>query len=222
MPQVESNGDLSHLIPRQGLRATRINERWHIDVTRIKLPDHAPVYMHACIDNYSRYILAWRLSPTPTGIGCRRLLEDALLAARHLLQTPIVTCDSGSENLNREVDSLIDSGQITREIAQIDIEFSNSMIEAFFRAFKNKYLYQQALTDMASVACCTEFYVQQHNNVIPQSVLGAATPEEYYRGQWDAGARQSYRGLFETAKRARRAHHASLKPCIACDDQGEV
>lgn len=144
------------------------------------------------------------------------------MAARNLLQAPIVTCDSGPENCNREIDGLIGSGQIIREIAQIDIEFSNSMIEAFFRSFKNKYLYQQELIDMASVARCTEFYVQQHNHVIPQSVLGAATPEEYYRGQWDAGARQSYRGLFETAQRERRAHHASLKPCVACNDQGDV
>jgi len=62
----------------------------------------------------------------------KALIEDACeranASSRHSL--PNVLVDSGTENLNRHVDALVKSGLIKRTIAQIDISFSNSMIES--------------------------------------------------------------------------------------------
>jgi len=62
--------------PKIGVRATRPNEDWHIDVTVIRLITGMKVYLHAVIDNFSRSILAWRLAerldPTTT---CEVLVE---------------------------------------------------------------------------------------------------------------------------------------------------
>jgi len=38
--------------------------------------------------------------------------------------------DSGVENLSKEVDQLLEGGILERVIAQIDVSFSNSLIEA--------------------------------------------------------------------------------------------
>jgi hypothetical protein len=43
---------------------------------------------------------------------------------------PKVYMDSGVENLNTQVDALVASGTIQRIIAQVDVVFSNSMIES--------------------------------------------------------------------------------------------
>ena len=48
--------------PKEGLRATEINQYWHIDTSIIKLLDGTKVYLHAVIDNFSRKILAWRVA----------------------------------------------------------------------------------------------------------------------------------------------------------------
>ena len=48
--------------PTLGIRASKPDEFWHLNTTRIKLLDHTTVYLHAVIDNYSRRILAWCLS----------------------------------------------------------------------------------------------------------------------------------------------------------------
>jgi len=48
--------------PKVGVRATRPNELWHLDVTVIKLLDGTKAYLHAVIDNFSRRILAWQLA----------------------------------------------------------------------------------------------------------------------------------------------------------------
>ena len=48
--------------PKIGLRTTRPDEMWHIDTTVIRLLDGTRAYLHAVIDNFSRRILAWRVS----------------------------------------------------------------------------------------------------------------------------------------------------------------
>jgi transposase InsO family protein len=83
--------------PTEGVRATRPNELWHIDVTILKLLDNTKAYLHAVIDNYSRKVLAWtiasRLDPVTT---CNILVA----ASRHLDSPsfpPTVVADSGVE-----------------------------------------------------------------------------------------------------------------------------
>ncbi|MBW1832490.1 MAG: DDE-type integrase/transposase/recombinase [Deltaproteobacteria bacterium] len=88
--------------PKTGIRATKSNEYWHIDVTVIKLLDGTKVYLHAVIDNFSRRILSWRLAerlePSTT---CEILTE----AGKNLDLTPTVVADSGVENVNGQVES---------------------------------------------------------------------------------------------------------------------
>jgi hypothetical protein len=50
---------------------------------------------------------------------------------------PKVYMDSGVENLNTQVDALVASGTIQRIIAQVDVVFSNSMIESWWRMLKH-------------------------------------------------------------------------------------
>jgi len=48
--------------PKQGIRANKPNDYWHIDLTIIKLLDGTRTYLHALLDNFSRRILAWKLT----------------------------------------------------------------------------------------------------------------------------------------------------------------
>lgn len=48
--------------PKVGIRARRPNELWHIDTTAVRLLDSTKAYIHAVIDNFSRRVLAWRVS----------------------------------------------------------------------------------------------------------------------------------------------------------------
>jgi len=48
--------------PKVGLRASRLDEAWHIDTTVLRLLDGTKAYVHAVIDNFSRRILAFRVA----------------------------------------------------------------------------------------------------------------------------------------------------------------
>ena len=139
------------------MRTTAPNETWHIDVTIIKLLDGTKAYVHAVIDNFSRRILAWtiagRLDPMNT--------HDVLTrAAGHLVASTKADAfmDSGVENLNGDVDPLFDGGALQRVIAQTDVSFSNSLIEAWWRALKHRWLFLHPLDNLATVKRLIEFY----------------------------------------------------------------
>ncbi|MEI2763254.1 hypothetical protein [Methanothrix soehngenii] len=65
-------------------------------------------------------------------------------------------------------------------MAQIDIQFSNSMIESFFHQLKNHDLYFRDIHILPVLADHIDFYVYEHNEVIPFLALGGATPLKAY------------------------------------------
>jgi transposase InsO family protein len=89
--------------------------------------------------------------------------------------------DKGSENINAKVDEALSDHQITRVIAKLDTEYSNSMIEVFFRSLKNNFLYFQNSNTLRNLTEKVEFYINEHNFNIPQSTHNGLTPEEVYK-----------------------------------------
>jgi putative transposase len=167
--------------PTVGVRATQPNEAWHVDTTIIKLLNGTRAYLHAIIDNFSRKILAWtvaaRLEPATT---CQVLLA----AGRHLVSAgrPLLYADSGIENINGAVDETLFSACLERVLAQVDVTFSNSMIEAFWRSLKHQWLYLNSLDSIERLRTLVEFYVEQHNTQMPHAAFSGQTPDEMYFG----------------------------------------
>jgi hypothetical protein len=77
--------------------------------------------------------------------------------------TPVVLADAGVENVNAQVDELITVGVLRRVIAFTELKFSNSMIEAWWRALKHQWLFPHPLGRVTTVRRLVEFYVQEHN-----------------------------------------------------------
>ena len=172
--------------PKVGLRTTRPNEMWHIDTTVIRLLDGTRTYAHAVIDNFSRRILAWRVAETFAPVNSVAVLVEAGRAATPSATTPIVLADAGVENVNAQVDALISTGVLRRVLAFTELTFSNSMIEAWWRTLKHQWLFLHSLDSVTTVRRLVEFYVQEHNQVLPHSAFRGQTPDEMYFGTGDA------------------------------------
>jgi putative transposase len=134
--------------------------------------DGTKAYLHAVIDNYSRRILAWtvaeRLNPMNTCLVLRQ--------AAPCLSEPEtkVYMDSGVENLNKDVDQLLECGSLQRIIAQIDVSFSNSLIEAWWRSLKHGWLFINHLDNVVTLRKLIDFYVTEHNQMMPHSAFRPA------------------------------------------------
>ena len=172
--------------PKVGLRTTRADEMWHIDTTVIRLLDGTRAYLHAVIDNFSRRILAWRVADTFAPVNSVAALVEASRGATSSETTSVVLADAGVKNVNAQVDDLIASGVLRRVLAFTELKFSNSMIEAWWRSLKHQWLFLHSLDSVTTVRRLVEFYVHEHNRVLPHSAFRGQTPDEMYFGTGDA------------------------------------
>lgn len=163
--------------PKVGIRASAPNQIWHLDVTVIRLLDGTQVFLHGVIDNFSRRILAWRICDKLDPMTTVSMLREA---AGHIGITPLLVADSGVENVNSDVDALIEAGVIRRVLALVEVTYSNSIIEAYWRSLKHQWLFLNSLDNLRALDKLVAFHVEQHNRVMPHSACRGRTPDEVY------------------------------------------
>jgi hypothetical protein len=112
------------------------------------------------------------------------------------------------------VDALIASGLIKRVLAQTDVTFSNSMIEAWWRSLKHQWLFLHELASQGQVEQLVRFYVEQHNTVIPHSAFRGQTPDEMYFGTGSEVSAKLEAGREEARKRRMESNRTT--GCGAC------
>ena len=119
------------------------------------------------------------------------------------------------ENVNGQVDALIESGLLRRVLAMIEISFSNSLIEAWWRRLKHQWLYLNSLQTVSALRSLVEFYVAEHNGHLPHSAFRGQTPDEIYFGTGD----EIPRDLEDSRKAARQARLTANRalPCQVCE-----
>jgi putative transposase len=197
--------------PKIGIRARAPGELLHLDVTIIKLLDGTRAYLHAVIDNYSRRILSWTLEDRLGSGGTCRILREAAVQLSNRSRATTVVADSGSENVNGEVDELLKDEALTRVLAQVEVTFSNSMIEAFFRSLKHSWIYLHTLDNFTALGRLIEFYVTAHNDVMPHSAFEGQTPNEMYFGTGDVVVAE-----LATARNTAREERMKANRAAAC------
>ena len=201
--------------PTHGIRATAPNGLWHVDTSVLRLLDGSRIYLRAVIDNFSRRILAWSLTSKLEPLGTAPLLVKAMEATtgssdNSAAQSLMV--DGGVENFNEAVDQLVAQGMLKRILAQTDVRESNSLIERFWLQAKHGWLFLHDLDSIATVRRLVEFYVTEHNTVLPHSAHAGRTPDEVYFHQnlevpdQLAAARKKARAARLEANRQRECH----------------
>lgn len=175
-------------VKKIGIRAERPNQIWHLDVTVVNVRPGLKLYIQAVIDNFSRFILAWRVTDRVNAENTIETLKLAHRKASEMLtgsKSTTVMMDPGKENDNSSVESFISSNNLIRLLAQVDIHYSNSMIERLFHSLKNNFLYFQDLRGPVDLERKANFYFSEHNNVIPMQVHKGGTPKEIFLSTWD-------------------------------------
>jgi hypothetical protein len=119
--------------------------------------------------------------------------------------------DGGVENFNGEVDELVVSGLLSRVRALIEVRFSNSMIESWWRTIKHQWLFLHRMETAATVRRHVAFYVGEYDETIPHAAFSGQTPDEVYFGRGD-----DVPGHLETARRAAQARRLTANRAASC------
>ena len=170
----------------KGIRTDAPLKLLHADVTVLRTADNLKAYIYLIQDNYSRAILGWRVSNQ-----CKAALAFENLVKvyeNYLRPSGISDCclltDNGGENFGpiTEFVSQISLPSVQHLIAQVDVEFSNSMIEAANKQLKYRFLYHKHIADLNNLKKYVKDAVEDFNKR-PHHVLNGLTPIEVLNGK---------------------------------------
>ena len=212
---------LKRLLPKHrrknhstGIRAAAPLQLLHADVTVFKTVDNVKAYIFLVQDNFSRAILQYAVR-----LNCKAATMKELVShvhSQYLQPAEINFCqlmtDDGSENFGPVQDFLssAENPTIQHIVAQIDIEFSNSMIEAANKNLKYRFLYHKNIADFNSLCQWLPQAIHDYNNR-PHDVLSGLTPLEVLNGKTIDKTSSSRQ--MQTAKAARIAENKQQKCC---------
>jgi putative transposase len=158
------------------VRAERPHQIWHADITVFVTADQIRHYIYVVIDNYSRKIISWLIADSVKAEYRKNTINVALKFIHQDHPQITLITDGGPENkLQSFLDSLAHSVQHKR--ALVDVHYSNSLIEAFFKTGKYSYLYRMNIRDREDLNKAFEFIVQDYNER-PHVSLHGLTPNE--------------------------------------------
>ena len=164
------------------IKTTKPNELWCADVTIYKTSDNVKHYIHFLIDHFSKFIIGYKICKSPSSVTIKELLEQATL--KYKPNKLRFLTDGGSENVNGTVSEFINNPEILIEhiIAQKDVIFSNSMVEALNKTIKHQFLFPKPIANGNQLDLALETSVSIYNTTRPQMSLGGNTPQETFNG----------------------------------------
>jgi hypothetical protein len=162
--------------------------------------------------------LAWRIADTSASGNNVAVLLEASRGALSSDTTLVVLADAGVENVHAQVDELITAGILRRVLAFTELQFSNSMFEAWWRFLNHQRLFLHSPDSVTIVHRLVQCYVDEQNRVLPHSAFRGQTPDEMYVGTGAAGA-ADLRSRATAARRARGEANrsASCETCPSLD-----
>ncbi|MFN4233857.1 MAG: DDE-type integrase/transposase/recombinase [Bacteroidia bacterium] len=168
----------------KGIISNKPNEYWHIDITRFVTGNGTKHFIYFLSDNFSRKILAWRISDKESWEQVKECIADAYQLA-YSSQKPCdltIVSDGGHENTHQKLIKYINTldGNIKKAIALKDISFSNSPAEARNKTFKSYYASERYTENTQQLIEKIIFFVHDFNTLRPNKPTGGFTPDEVY------------------------------------------
>ena len=167
-----------------GIRASYPDQIWHADITIVKTKDGKKHYAYLLMDNFSRFILSWRIEEIVSAIIRIDTIREAYLKYKKASKSITLVTDGGPENDNKLMSEFVknETEDFNTTIALQDIPFSNSMVEAQNKLFKYRYLFRQYYDTGDDLKRIFAEDVNDYNFIRPHISLNGYTPSESHSG----------------------------------------
>src|SRR5271154_6316555 len=167
-------------------KTTAINQLWQTDFTYLKITGWGWYYLSTVLDDFSRYIVAWRLGPTMCASDVTATLERALAASgldsATLVQRPRLLSDNGASYVAGDLaDWLEDNGMQHVRGAPYHPQ-TQGKIERWHQTLKNRILlYNYYLP--GDLEQQIGAFVEHYNHVRYHESIDNVTPADVYFGR---------------------------------------
>ncbi len=189
---------------------TRINEMWQTDFTYCKIVGWGWYYLSTVLDDFSRFIIAWRLCTTMNARDVSDTLDDALcftgLNQIKVKHKPRLLSDNGPSYISNELAQYLEEQDMSHTRGKPYHPQTQGKIERWHRSLKNQILLENyylpgELEDR--VRRFVDYYNHEHyheslNNLTPADVF-------YGRGQAILDKRENIK--LQTLAMRRQMHY---------------
>ena len=164
----------------------RVNELWQTDITYFKVIDWGWYYLSTVLDDYSRYIIAWKLAPTMGANDVEETLELALkksgLEKARVRHRPRLLSDNGPAYLSKDLKKFLKRKDIQHIRSAPYHPMTQGKIERYHRSIKNVITLQNYYLPGELNIAIAEF-VDYYNNKRYHESLNNLTPADVFYGR---------------------------------------
>jgi putative transposase len=190
-------------------KTTAPNQLWQTDFTYLKVTGWGWFYLSTVLDDFSRYIVAWKLCTTMKAGDVTDTLTMALQASgldsMNVVQRPRLLSDNGSSYIASDLaDWLEDHGMDHVRGAPLHPQ-TQGKIERWHQTLKNRILLENYYLPGALEQAIGDF-VAHYNHLRYHESIANLTPADVYFGRGQTILLERERIKRETIK-ARRLHH---------------
>lgn len=164
----------------------RVNEMWQTDFTQFLVVDWGWYYLSTVLDDYSRYILAYKLSPTMNAQDAEDTLKIALAKADidkvKVYHKPRLLSDNGPAYHSADLAQFLKERRIDHIYGAPYHPMTQGKIERWHRSMKNVIKLQNYYSPSELERAIAE-WAEYYNNQRYHESLENVTPADVYFGR---------------------------------------
>ena len=193
-------------------KTMRPNEMWQTDFTYFKLIGWGWVYLSTVLDDYSRYIISWKLCTTMTAGDVTDTLDLALAASgcdsATVLHMPRLLSDNGPSYVAGELAAYIEAQSMSHVRGAPFHPQTQGKIERWHQTLKNRILLENYYLP-GDLEAQIEAFIEHYNHQRYHESLDNVTPADAYFGRATAIIKRRERIKRKTLEH-RRLQHCKL------------
>lgn len=190
-------------------KTTAINQMWQTDFTYIKIIGWGWYYLSTILDDYSRYVVAWKLCTTMKTSDVTNTLELALQASGcdqvRVRQKPRLLSDNGASYVSGELADWLKGEGMDHVRGAPYHPQTQGKIERWHQTLKNRILLENYFMP-GDLNASIERFVEHYNHHRYHESLQNLTPADVYFGRGQTILLERERIKRDTLKQ-RRLHY---------------
>ena len=164
-----------------------MNELWQTDFTYFRIIAWGWYYLSTVLDDYSRYIIAWKLTSTMGASDVKETLDEAI-AYTGVTQVPVqhrprLLSDNGPCYLSSELRDYLDTHRMTHTRGAPYHPMTQGKIERYHRSMKNVVKLAHYYSPWELERSIAQF-VHHYNHERYHESLDNITPADMYFGRY--------------------------------------
>ena len=163
----------------------RVHELWQTDFTYFKIINWGWYYLLSVLDDYSRYIITWKLCTTMKAEEVTVVLDSALaktgIREVTVCNRPRLLSDNGSCFISSELKNYLYDNDMLHIRSKPYHPTTQGKIERYHRSMKNLILLDNYYTP-EELAAQIGLWVEYYNNHRYHEALDNVTPQDRYYG----------------------------------------